>query len=78
MSNGRTNYTPHEWRRVGIEREGDTYRLTQLVSRVDFTATDLRLARVSQSTQLTGLTLGQARMTGAVLEAAMQKLHAAK
>ena len=66
-------HTPREWRRIGIEPHGKLFRLVTLVSRLEISEADLRLAKVTAKTH--SLPLAEALRNGAVLDAAMQRLH---
>lgn len=66
-------HTPDNWRRVGIEETGETFRLVELVSHVAISPTTLRLLQLSE-VRVENLTLDQAIDTGGVIEDAMQRL----
>lgn len=78
QTESRTNHTPTEWRRAGIETDGKKFKIVTLVSRMDFSATDLRLAKLDPELKITGLALAQALKTGAAVDAAMRRLHGEK
>jgi hypothetical protein len=72
-------YMPPEWRSVGIEEDGKRFNLVALVSRVAISKTDLQFYGLDPDLKVTGLTLAQAKKTGAAVEtAAFSYLRGAK